>query len=231
MKFFILITATLFSINSAFAQCVNPSGERGQIVFNETYDVLQGCTARGWMAFHEPANPCTGTLIEPVIGEVCTDGSIFVGLSPDGNSPMYTTPADLGVYSWTNGSTSYVVTGLEYCTIVTDLACRTGELNSAILVGLGDGPPPAPYASANQCHDLEAHGRDDWYLPSRDELKILFTNRSIIGGFQTTGGLFETLYWSSSEESVGRPWVVSFASDWHLTTNANIPVNVRCVRK
>lgn len=57
MKYLVPVLLLLLSFaNPAFAQCVNPSGERGQIVFNETYDVLQGCTARGWMAFHPPAD-------------------------------------------------------------------------------------------------------------------------------------------------------------------------------
>ena len=46
--------------------------------------------------------------------------------------------------------------------------------------------------AADICHNLILNGYDDWFLPSIDELDILFNN--IIGSFS-----YETLYWSSSE--------------------------------
>jgi hypothetical protein len=39
------------------------------------------------------------------------------------------------------------------------------------------------------------NGYDDWYLPSKDELSKLYSNRDAVGGFETGG------YWSSSENS------------------------------
>ena len=46
--------------------------------------------------------------------------------------------------------------------------------------------------AADICHNLILNGYDDWFLPSIDELDILFNN--IIGSFS-----YNTLYWSSSE--------------------------------
>lgn len=53
-------TAFMLCTASAHAQdCTNPNGIKGDVIFNSTYDVMQGCTARGWMAFHQPASdPC-----------------------------------------------------------------------------------------------------------------------------------------------------------------------------
>lgn len=55
----VLFIAVVILLNAmpAFAQCVNPSGIRGELLFNESDDVFQACTARGWMALHEPAPP------------------------------------------------------------------------------------------------------------------------------------------------------------------------------
>jgi len=56
MRFFIVFIFLLFSYSpQAFAQCVNPAGVPGEVQFNTSHDVFQGCTSRGWMAFHPPA--------------------------------------------------------------------------------------------------------------------------------------------------------------------------------
>ena len=40
------------------------------------------------------------------------------------------------------------------------------------------------------------NGKDDWFLPSKDELNELFLERVSVGGFSTDN------YWSSSERVV-----------------------------
>ena len=60
MKIILLLLATILLPLSPQAQCTDPSGTRGEVQFNTTYDVFQGCTARGWMAFHAPASPTGG---------------------------------------------------------------------------------------------------------------------------------------------------------------------------
>jgi hypothetical protein len=37
----------------------------------------------------------------------------------------------------------------------------------------------------------------DWYLPSRDELNLLYQNKDAVGGFATTG---HATYWSSTQK-------------------------------
>ena len=128
----------------------------------------------------------------PSIGDVCSDGSIYAGLSPDGNVAMYTTPADAGSFLWLNGAgwTDTMVDCLG-TTPGTASSCRTGEANTALLVGLSDGHDS--YDAALHCDGLSAHGHTDWYLPALDELDVLYDNRVAIGGF------IAAPYWSSSE--------------------------------
>src|SRR5580704_14378436 len=45
-----------------------------------------------------------------------------------------------------------------------------------------------------------AHGHQDWRVPTKNELNVLFNNRAAIGGFDTTGW-----HWSSS------PYILWFA--------------------
>jgi hypothetical protein len=58
--------------------------------------------------------------------------------------------------------------------------------------------------AARLCSDLDLNGYSDWYLPSRDELYKLFTNKTAIGGFTSN------YYSSSSEYNAGSAYCVIF---------------------
>jgi hypothetical protein len=77
------------------------------------------------------------------------------------------------------------------------IGCNAAALGSGrentmrIVAALGSGT----YA-AKICDSLIYGGYRDWYLPSQDDLNIMFQERAIIGGFSTTA---LRNYWSSSE--------------------------------
>jgi hypothetical protein len=50
-------------------------------------------------------------------------------------------------------------------------------------------------------------GYDDWFLPSRDELNLLYTNLKVKG----LGGFGSSWYWSSSEADSDSAWVQRFS--------------------
>ncbi len=77
---------------SAQAQsCSNPAGVTGDIIYNASDDVFQGCTPSGWMAFHQiPPDPCT---VSATAGTLCADGQTVYAGSWAGNR-YYTTIAD-----------------------------------------------------------------------------------------------------------------------------------------
>jgi hypothetical protein len=63
------------------------------------------------------------------------------------------------------------------------------------------------------CHFLSCGGYNDWFLPSKDELNLMYTNLHCqtppVGGF--TGGY----YWSSSENNIrdsNRAWDQYFST-------------------
>jgi hypothetical protein len=56
--------------------------------------------------------------------------------------------------------------------------------------------------AAKSCADLVYGGRNDWYLPSFDELTKLQQNKDLIGNFDTAG----RLYWSSSQGTANPPY-------------------------
>lgn len=87
------------------------------------------------------------------------------------------------------------------------------------------------FPAARMAAEYRGGGFDDWVLPSRDELSILYANRALIGGFQEDESAVEyagrtyymsAWYWSSSEfvptpeySSFGYPyyaWAVNFSN-------------------
>jgi hypothetical protein len=82
-----------------------------------------------------------------------------------------------------------------------------------------------PGASAVKiCYDLVLNGYSDWYLPSKDELNILYLNRDIIGGF--TG---ESYLSSSKSDNSVYVWDQNFLSGWQQGNFAYM-LYVRAIR-
>ena len=63
-----------------------------------------------------------------------------------------------------------------------------------------------PGIAARICNDLLLNGFDDWFLPSKAELLLMYQNYTLIGGFNGIG------YWSSSEYSAASAWSQNFGS-------------------
>ena len=189
------------------------------------------CTSGTWedMNASGSSDPCASCSPSP--GDVCSDGSVYAGISPDGSVAMYTTPADAGQFSWNDGTSNWVDTAMVNCTSA-EASCNTGEANTSLLVGLGTSPSPAPYVAARHCDNLTAHGHSDWYLPARYELAVLRTNRTAIGGFNLTGSNPAGWYWSSSERINSHSWLQRFSDGTQSLFNLKfVDLSVRCVRR
>ena len=122
---------------------------------------------------------------------------------------------------WCYGNT--VVTG------ATETAYGTGKNNTTKIVQ-AQGIGVSMYA-ARLCNDLVLNGYSDWFLPSKDELNLLYENRDAIGGFTS----FNKMYWSSTEYDIDYAWYQSF-SDYGTqsisvkNTTGSSCVAVRAVR-
>ena len=113
---------------------------------------------------------------------------------------------------WYNGR--YVVTG------ATGTAIGTGQANTTAIVTIQG----AGSYAAQLCNDLTAGGYKDWYLPSKDELDKLYTNKVAIGGFA------DFYYWSSSEYIAYFAWSQYFFNGYQLNYNKFNSLLVRAVR-
>lgn len=113
---------------------------------------------------------------------------------------------------WDNGSN--IATGAA------GIAIGTGNANTNSIVSIKG----AGSYAAKLCYDLVLGVYSDWYLPSQDELNILFLNRVTIGGFAPTP------YWSSTESISNYAWHECFSNGYQSNTNMSNIYHVRAVR-
>jgi hypothetical protein len=193
------------------------------------------------------ADNCYGS---PSAGTVCADGSVYVGLSPDGNTKMFAPRCDAGqiwngssctgsrsVISWNNGtSTWYDIpaisnctdsggTGGGYCT-----SYNTGRTYSAAIAAVTASGNSGPHQAAQYCENLTENGKSDWYLPSLPELHLLYVARNaanLTGTLDTSGNY----YWSSTENALNSAWRERFNDAYQNDYSKNNAFYVRCVRK
>ena len=79
----------------------------------------------------------------------------------------------------------------------------TGKSNTVAIVNQGNNDPAT--CAAKYCDDYTYGGFSDWFLPSRNELAQIYTNRVAVGNDFGLG-----YFWSSSEEVYDGAWVRYF---------------------
>ena len=143
-------------------------------------------------------------------------GGIKFYVDNTGQHGLIAAPNDQSIgVEWSSGS--------SILTNAIGTAIGTGKANtSTIVTTIGAGS----YA-AKICDDLVLNGYDDWFLPSKDELDLLYKKRFEIGGFCPV-----TYYWSSSESSASSAWVQSLLGGEQDSNPAKLrnEFNVRAIR-
>jgi len=77
----------------------------------------------------------------------------------------------------------------------------------------------------------EAHGHNDWDLPTPEELNVLFKNRLVIGGFNESGTYPAGWYWSSAAGAQAGVRVQRFSDGCQGRNLRQYYSSVRCVRR
>ena len=110
-----------------------------------------------------------------------------------------------------------------------------GEMNTMLIIA-NQGSNSNDYA-AGVCANLtvteggKTYG--DWYLPSKQELNLMYQNKDTIDDTaEANGGSAFPLdyYWSSTESNIGNAWLQDFYNGFQGDNNKNDTFRVRAVR-
>ena len=87
--------------------------------------------------------------------------------------------------------------------------------------------------AADICDKLDQNDFSDWFLPSKEELNVLYQNRDKVNetSLVNSGSVLEvTEYWSSSHENLNRVWIQSFNAGNQSGDSEDAMNNVRAIR-
>ncbi len=148
-------------------------------------------------------------------------GGIIFWLDASGEHGLIAAPADQSEgINWHNG--------LYTSTKAFASAVGAGYGNTGRIVynqGTGD------YA-ARLCHDLSLGGYEDWYLPSKYELNLMYQNigQGNLLGLGNVGGFASANYWSSTEYANNIAWLQNFTYGYQSGYYKSSAYRVRAVR-
>ena len=236
----------IYSTSSTFASpitaTINSNASAG--TYTTTITGLSATTTYYVKAF---ATNTVGTTYGPTINFTTPVAPIAVGDSYGGGKVFYIfQPADVGYYveGETHGLIAATVdqsTGIRWnnpnngnqTTGATATAIGTGKSNTDKIINVQQGS--LNWYAAGVARAYNGGGYTDWYLPSRDELNLLYTQKVMVGGFESSGGA-PYVYFSSTETSFedahftifenGTNYPCCTYSKKHTTTN-----KVRAIRK
>ena len=165
-------------------------------------------------------NTIGGDVNDPVtlaIGDTHQGGIVFY---LDGNGGgLIAAPSDQPSATW--GCYGQSIGG-------TSSAVGTGAANTtAIVSGCSE-----TAIAARICADLILGGYTDWFLPSKDELNLMYENigQGNVLGLGNVGNFANYYYWSSTENATNSAWLQSFNFGNQDPSNKSITYNVRAVR-
>lgn len=217
MRLFLILCLPVFMMiaHRAHAECTLASlGEvraAGTIIYNKKWRVPQLCHADGrWRALTPLPDPCT--VENP--GTVCEDASFYIG-ALDGGPRIYAAPADESeTKQWK----------IEHGWTWSGFSATDGYSNTYADPALSNIIHPAGYACAMR------RPVGTWYLPARDELKLMWDNRLSIDlpskGIDVSGAR----YWSSTENSASFAMSLQFSDGASHNPHKIFSYLIRCVR-
>ncbi len=129
-------------------------------------------------------------------------------------------PSDQGSYEW--GAYGAITGG-------TQTGIGSGKTNTDNIVAMLGTNEGTAYAS-KICAELDLGGKDDWFLPSKDELNALYEQRVAVGDFSSGYYYWSSSDWSSSENVYDYAWAQNFGNGSQFAFYRDNGYRVRAVR-
>jgi hypothetical protein len=162
------------------------SAAKGLVLFNTTTNTLQinegDATTANWVSL-SPAATCGLS-----IGDTHQGGIIFY-LDATGCHGLVAKATDeAGTYQWSS-------TNFQTCAWASGIYGGAQNTKKSIAIAIAPaGAESSTCPAASVCDNLVSGGYTDWYLPSKDELDMMYVNLHLQGL-----GNFNYFYWSSTE--------------------------------
>jgi hypothetical protein len=166
--------------------------------------------------FHRRTNG-GGPVVKLIGSEAPVAGAgFYLGKAGDGTSYMYVAPK----------STEVQLTWDSYGTTRSTVSTTNGLANTNTLAGFGQTAHPAAYYAKN----LTTGGYNTWYLPAKDELNTLYSNKSATP-FATANSFVDSHHWSSTELNGNGAWGQNFSHGGQFNGGKYASYYVRAVRR
>jgi hypothetical protein len=107
----------------------------------------------------------------------------------------------------------------------TSAAIGAGKRNTEILVERL-GTLKESRRAAQVCASMDINEFTDWFLPSKDELNLMYKNLKKRG----LGNFDNSWYWSSSQSNVNGAWNQNFRNGYQQGDFKNLTYSVRAIR-
>ncbi len=144
----------------------------------------------------------TGTLElsqQYAIGDTGPAGGKVFWVSSNGQHGLEAAPADQGDDVWYNGTFILIDATRD--------GVNAGRFNTERIIAK-QGPSMFAIYAAQLCSNYKGGGYGDWYLPSSNELDMMYYNLHVVG----MGGFADSYYWSSTEHNSNGAWGQYFGS-------------------
>ena len=182
---------------------ISPS--EGLVIFNMDTKRPQFYDGLAWINFSFDS--------DRYIGEKY-DGGIIFYIDSTGRHGLIVSQFDLSTSAkWGYSDTS---------THATEKEIGTGKSNTSKIIKL----IKTPGIAARLCVDYEYNGFKDWFLPSIEELNLIYNNLKLKKLVDFSDGN----YWSSSETDFNNVWMQNFGKGYSQEQNENKPSYVRAIR-
>ncbi len=145
------------------------------------------------------------------IGDTGPAGGIVFHVTDGGLHGLETAPVDQSSAPW--GCYGSSIDGAD------GTAVGTGAQNTSdIISACGEG------TAAEIAHEYMLNGYFDWFLPSKDELDLLYQQKAVVGGFA------DDFYWSSTEYDSNFAWLQNIIDGYQCYCSKGPILRVRAVR-